>query len=70
MGCPHIDSKTMMVMARRATTTMVMARWAMARQDTMTTTMAPGIDENDDGDGATGDGATGDDNDDDCNERR
>ena len=37
----------------------------MARQDTATTTMATGDEDNDDGDGATGDGATGDDDDDD-----
>ncbi len=47
----------------------------MVRQDTTTTTMATGSDENYDGngatgDGATGDGATGDDDDDDCDKRR
>jgi len=70
MGCPHIYSKTMMATARRATMTMATARWAMAQQDMMMTTMATGNDENDDGDGATGNGATGDDEDDDCNEQR
>ena len=70
MGCPRIDSKTMMATARRVTLTMATAQRVMARQDTTTTTMATGNDENDDGDGATGDGATGDDDDDDCDERR
>ena len=37
----------------------------MARQDTMTTTMATGDEDNDGGDGATGDGATGNDDNDD-----
>ena len=53
----------MMAMARRVMTT-------MARQDTTTTAMATGIDENYDGEGATGGGMTGDDDDDDCDEQR
>ena len=69
MGCPRIDSKTMMATARWVTTTMAPARRATARQDTTMTMMATGNDENNDGDSATGDGATGDDNDDDCDER-
>ena len=44
MGCPRIDSKTMMATARRATTTMATARRATARQDTTTTTIATGDD--------------------------
>ena len=68
MGCPRIDSKTMMATAQWATMTTTMARRATARQDTTTTTMATGNDKNDNGDGPTGDGATGNNNDDDCND--
>ena len=59
MGCPPIDSKTMMATARRARTTMA-----------TTMKMATGDNDNNDGDGATGDGVTGNDDDDDCNEQR
>ena len=70
MGCSRIDSKMMIVMAQRVTTAMATAQRAMAPQDTTTTTMATGIDKNDDGNSAMGDGGAGNDKEDDCDEQR